>query len=119
MIKPIAKILIRFELPKLLWTPAAGAIGSRFIEVMSSRIKPLLEMRHSPIDPDVAHSIKEFSFFPIAAPSAEQLTDSIAFFPFPGATTRIEQELLESKRYGKETVPDENKQKPGREQNWW
>jgi hypothetical protein len=45
MIKPIAKILIRFELPKLLWTPAAGAIGSRFIEVMSSRIKPLLEMR--------------------------------------------------------------------------
>ena len=34
MTKPVAKkIVITFELPKLLWTRAAGAVGSRFIEL--------------------------------------------------------------------------------------
>ena len=48
-----------------------------------------LEMRDSAIDPDVADAIKESSLFTIAASTAEQLADSVAFFLFPGAAARI------------------------------
>ena len=54
-----------------------------------------LEMRDSAIDPDVADAIKESSLFTIATPTAEQLANPITFFAFPGAPSRVEQQLLD------------------------
>jgi len=66
-----------------------------------------LEMCDSAIDPDVADAIKESSLFHHpAAPTAEQLAnpDHFLSFAFPGAASRVEQQLLDQTRYEMEIV---------------